>query len=196
MFTHPDLGMHFEAPGGYYLGNGTDAVSINGNGGKGQFTTMPFNGNLGQYIQSALNALTGGQQQLTASDIRTTTVNGIPAAYTTVRTQSSGSAVDVTVFAYQWSNNQAYHFVTITNAGQSGIFNSMYQSMRRISANEAAAIKPRRLEVITARAGDTVQSLSSRMAYTDARLERFLVLNGLSSSSRIVAGQKVKIVTY
>lgn len=196
MFTHPDLRMHFEAPGGYYLVNGTDAVSINGNGGKGQFTTMPFNGNLGQYIQSALNALTGGQQQLTASDIRTTTVNGIPAAYTTVRTQSSGSAVDVTVFAYQWSNNQAYHFVTITNAGQSGIFNSMYQSMRRISANEAAAIKPRRLDVITARAGDTVQSLSSRMAYTDARLERFLVLNGLSSSSRIVAGQKVKIVTY
>ncbi|WP_423142749.1 M48 family metalloprotease [Parablastomonas sp. CN1-191] len=196
MFTHPDLRMHFEAPSGYYLVNGTDAVSINGNSGKGQFSTMPFNGNLSSYIQSALNALTGGQQQLTASDIRTTTVNGIPAAYTTVRTQSGGSAVDVTVFAYQWSSTQAYHFVTITQAGQSNVFNSMFGSMRRISANEAVQIRPRKLSVVTATARDTVQTLAARMAYPNAQLDRFLVLNGLTSSSRIAAGQKVKIVTY
>jgi len=68
--------------------------------------------------------------------------------------------------------------------------------MRRISAAEAAAIKPRKLAVITARAGDTVQSLASRMAYTDAPLDRFLVLNGLSANSRIAAGQKIKLITY
>jgi predicted Zn-dependent protease len=196
MFTHPDLKMHFEAPSGYYLINGTQAVSINGNGGKGQFTALPFNGNLDVYVQSALNALTGGQQQLTASEIRKTTVNGVPAAYTTVRTQSGGSAVDVTVFAYQWSATEAFHFVTITQAGQANVFSPMYQSVRRISASEAAAIKPRRLAVVTTKAGDTVQTLAARMAYNDAKLDRFLVLNGLTSSSRITAGQKVKIVTY
>ncbi|MCZ8171035.1 MAG: LysM peptidoglycan-binding domain-containing protein, partial [Brevundimonas sp.] len=59
-----------------------------------------------------------------------------------------------------------------------------------------AAIKPRKLVVVTAKAGDTVQSLSQRMAFSDAQLDRFLVLNGLTASSRIVAGQKVKLVTY
>ena len=49
---------------------------------------------------------------------------------------------------------------------------------------------------MTAKAGDTLQSMASRMAYTDAPMERFLVLNALNANSQIVAGQKVKIVTY
>ena len=57
-------------------------------------------------------------------------------------------------------------------------------------------MRPRKLVVVTARSGDTLQSLAARMAYSDAGLERFLVLNGLDSTSRIVPGQKVKIITY
>jgi predicted Zn-dependent protease len=34
------------------------------------------------------------------------------------------------------------------------------------------------------------------MAYSNYKLERFLVLNGLGNNSRLAAGQKVKIVTY
>lgn len=50
--------------------------------------------------------------------------------------------------------------------------------------------------MVNARAGDTVQSLASRMAYSDAPLDRFLVLNGLTATSRIEPGQKVKLITY
>jgi predicted Zn-dependent protease len=53
---------------------------------------------------------------------------------------------------------------------------------------------PRRLEVLTVRSGDTVSSLASRMAYSKAQVERFRVLNGLSSTDVVKAGQKVKIV--
>ena len=45
-----------------------------------------------------------------------------------------------------------------------------------------------------ARSGDTVNSLASRMAYSDNQVERFRVLNGLTSNEGINAGQKVKIV--
>ena len=34
------------------------------------------------------------------------------------------------------------------------------------------------------------------MAYSDFKLERFLSLNGLGSNSRLVPGQKVKLVVY
>ncbi|OZA30694.1 MAG: hypothetical protein B7X92_15685 [Novosphingobium sp. 17-62-9] len=34
------------------------------------------------------------------------------------------------------------------------------------------------------------------MAFTDRPLERFLVLNGLTSNSRLVPGQRVKLVSY
>ena len=55
-------------------------------------------------------------------------------------------------------------------------------------AGEAAAIRPRIIHVETVRPGDTVQSLASRMAYRDFKLDRFLSLNGLSGEQHSVAG--------
>jgi predicted Zn-dependent protease len=72
----------------------------------------------------------------------------------------------------------------------------MINSLRRISPAEAAAIRPRMIHVETVRSGDTIQSLASRMAYRDFKLDRFLSLNGLAANSRLVPGQKVKLVVY
>ncbi|PKB25679.1 putative Zn-dependent protease [Novosphingobium kunmingense] len=196
-FTHPDLRLAFQSPNGFYMLNGTRAVTISGQSGKGQFTTAAYNGDLDAYVRAAFAGLTeANQPQINPGSISRTTVNGIPAAYATSRVNNGSSQVDVTVFAYQFDATHAYHFVTITQAGSANVFSSMYSSMRRISANEASAVRPRKLSVITASAGDTVNSLANRMAYTDAKLDRFLVLNGLTASSRIVAGQKIKLVTY
>ena len=52
------------------------------------------------------------------------------------------------------------------------------------------------MHIETVRPGDTVQSLASRMAYRDFRLERFLSLNGLAANSTLVPGRKVKLVVY
>ena len=52
------------------------------------------------------------------------------------------------------------------------------------------------MHVETVRPGDTVQSLASRMAYRDFKLDRFLSLNGLTPGSRLAPGQKVKVVIY
>jgi predicted Zn-dependent protease len=72
----------------------------------------------------------------------------------------------------------------------------MINSLRRITPAEAAAIRPRIIHVETVRPGDTVQSLASRMAYRDFKLERFLSLNGLGSNAVLAPGRKVKLVVY
>lgn len=195
-FTHPVYKFEFKSPNGFFMINGTRAVSISGQSGKGQLTTGAYNGDMRTYIQNAFNALTGGQQQIAPQSLQSTTVNGLPATYGTARVNSGNGTVDVTVFAYEFSKTQAFHFVTITKAGGASVFNPMFSSMRRISANEAAAVRPRKISTYTVRSGDTVQSLASRMAYPDYKLERFLVLNSLDSNSRLAAGQKVKIVVY
>jgi predicted Zn-dependent protease len=59
-----------------------------------------------------------------------------------------------------------------------------------------AAIRPRVIDVVTVKAGDTVQSLANRMAYSDLKLERFLTLNSLQASSTLRPGDKVKLVVY
>jgi predicted Zn-dependent protease len=68
--------------------------------------------------------------------------------------------------------------------------------LRRISGSEAAAIRPKVIDVVTVGKGDTIQSLANRMAYRDFQLDRFLALNGLAANSRLAPGQKVKLVIY
>ena len=194
-FTHPDLKIQFSVPQGYRMQNGTDAVTISGSAGKAQFRQGPPN--LDQAILFAFRQLTEGQVQLAIPQPQRTTVNGMPAAYTTARTQTSSGVVDASVFAYQWAPDRVYYFVMMTPGGY-GIqpFAPMINSLRRITPQEAAAIRPRIIHVVTVAPGDTVQSLASRMAYRDFQLDRFLSLNGLAANSRLVPGQKVKLVIY
>ena len=196
-FTHPDLRLQFMVPAGFLMQNGTTEVSIEGSSGQAQFAGGRFTGTMDQYIGKVLQELTGGRTQLALSPMQRTTVNGIPAAYVIGRANTSSGAVDVSVFAYQWDRDTAYHFVTLTRAGQGlSPFASMVNSLRRITPAEAASIRPRIIDVVTVRNGDTVQSLAERMAYRDYRLDRFLALNGLTAGSRLVPGQKVKLVVY
>jgi predicted Zn-dependent protease len=128
-------------------------------------------------------------------DIRRTTVNGIPAFYTSTIVNTQQGQRAVSVFAYEWSPGTAYHFVTITTANATP-FESMFASMSRLSNAQAAEVKPRKLRVVTVGRSDTVASLANRMAYPSLQMERFLALNGLSSNAAVRQGQKVKIVTY
>lgn len=195
-FIHPDLQLSFTAPNGFYMVNGTTAVSINGQSGQAQLTLAQYNGSLETYIANVFQQIGGQNAQLRPSAVQRTTVNGIPAAYATARANTGNRQVDVTVFAYEFARDRAYHFQAITAAGRSGVFNSMFGSMRRITSAEAARVIPRRIDVVTVGARDTVQTLASRMAYTNAQVERFRVLNGLKSTDRVNPGQKVKLVVY
>ena len=196
-FTHPDLRIFFAVPQGYLMQNGTTAVSISGSAGKGQFSGGRYNGSLENYIGLVLRELAGGQVRLAVPPAQRTMINGIPAAYTTARANTSSGAIDVSVFAYQWSPNTVYHFVMLTRGGAGvGQFVPMVESLRRISQAEANAIRPRVINVHTVRPGDTVQSLAGRMAYRTFQLDRFLSLNNLAANSRLAPGQKVKLVVY
>jgi predicted Zn-dependent protease len=77
-----------------------------------------------------------------------------------------------------------------------GPFGSMISSIRKIAPAEAAAIRPRIIDVVTVAPGDTVQSLSSRMAYRNFQVDRFLTLNNLAPGTRLAPGQKVKLIVY
>ena len=196
-FIHPDLRLAFTVPTGYQMQNGTTAVTIQGSAGKAQFSGGRFNGNLDSYVGQVLQGLTGGRTQVQQIDGGRTSINGVPATYFVGRARTQSGIVDVSVFAYQWDANTAYHFVTLTQGGQGvGQFTSMVNSLRRISPAEAAAIRPRVIDVVTVRPGETVQSLASRMAYRDFQVERFLSINGLAANSRLVPGQRVKLVVY
>jgi predicted Zn-dependent protease len=196
-FTHPDLRIQFTVPQGYLMSNGTDAVTISGGAGKAQFRGGVFRGTLDQAAMEVLSSLTGGRMNFAVPPPRHTAINGMEAAITTARVNTSSGVLDVSVAAYRWDPQRVYYFVMLTPAGY-GIspFIPMLNSLRRITPQEAASIRPRIIHVVTVGPGDTIQSLASQMAYRDYKLDRFLTINGLSPGSRLVPGQKVKLVVY
>jgi predicted Zn-dependent protease len=196
-FLHPDLRLAFTIPQGFQMQNGARAVSIVGQSGQAQFSTGPFSGNLGTYIGQVFQALGGQQQRIPYAQPQTTTINGIPAAYSTARVQTQQGIVDVTVVAYQFDSTHAYHFATITRGGSGlGPFEPMVGSLRRLSAQQVAAIRPRVIQIHTVRAGDTVASLSGRMAYQTFQQERFRTLNAIPANATLRPGDRVKLVVY
>jgi predicted Zn-dependent protease len=194
-FLHPVIRMKFTAPNGFGMQNGTDAISINGNSGKAIFTQGSFTGDRQAYIAAAFKTVSGQNQTIPVGEIKRTTVNGIPAFYSSSVVNTQQGAREVAVFAYEWGGNVGYHFLTIS-AANANPFGSMFDSMARLNASQAASIKPRKLRVVTVGSRDSVASLAGRMAYSSLQTDRFLALNGLSSNSALVSGQKVKIVTY
>jgi predicted Zn-dependent protease len=196
-FTHPDLKIQFTVPQGYLMSNGTSAVTISGSAGKAQFRGGQFTGSLDNAILLAFRQLTEGQANFAVPPPQHVTINGMPAAITTARVNTSSGLIDASVAAYQWDAQRIYYFVMLTPGGY-GVapFAPMINSLRRITPAEAAAIRPRVIHVETVRPGDSVQSLASRMAYRDFKLERFMSLNGLATNSALAPGRKVKLVVY
>jgi predicted Zn-dependent protease len=172
-------------------------VTVSGSAGKAQFRGGQFTGSLDDAILLAFRQLTRGEANFPVPAPRHVTINGMPAAVTTARINTSSGLIDASVAAYQWDPRRIYYFVMLTPGGY-GIapFASMINSLRRITPAEAAAIRPRIIHVETVKPGDTVQSLAGRMAYRDFKLERFLSLNALAANSALAPGRKVKLVVY
>ena len=191
-FLHADLGIAFTAPDGYTLKNTSSAVLAT----DGERNAIRFDGvavppdlALNDYLRS------GWVNGLVEDSVRRETVNGLEAA--------SGSAL-----AGGWSfrigvvraGARVYRFILASSAPASGFeasFRTTFESFRRLSAAERAALKPLRVRIITAREGDTVESLARRTrGVTSAdRLELFAVLNGLNWNQTVRPGTPVKIIT-
>ena len=195
IFRHPSLKLAFTAPAGYAMANGTEAVTIAGQGGQqASFTGAAYGGDLDAYVRSVFKGLAPNSTPDNVT-LRRFQVGGMDAASATVGASTQSGPVDVTVVAYVMDAKTAYHFVLITAQGSGvGPFQSLVDSFRRLSASEAAAIKPRRIKVVTVGRSDTVATLAARMAYPTMQVERFRVLNAISPDVGVRAGQKVKLV--
>jgi predicted Zn-dependent protease len=188
-FRHPDLRFSFDAPSGYGISNGTSAVSVTGREGQAIFSTLPYQGNLEQFALQAVQRHVSQPERMT--------INGLPAVAVQARARTQNGTADLTVIAYQFSNDQAYYMASLTQGGRgAGAFGPMFQSVRRLSAQDVAAIRPRVIDVVTVGARDNVDTLARRMAYTTYQAERFRVLNGLTAEESVQPGQRVKLVVY
>jgi len=191
-FIHPKLGFSFEAPSGFTVTNTPSAVAIQGP----QRSVAKFDAGkkaagleVGQYLANEW------AKGIRLGTLERFTVNGMKAATATTKIGDYNARL----VAIEFSSDRVYRFLigTLPQAGQryDQPLREMVMSFRKISAAEARKVKPLRIRIVTARPGDSVTSLASRMIHSEFQVDRFRVLNGLGPQDRISAGERFKVVT-
>ena len=191
-FIHPRLGFMFVAPDGFVLENSAQAVLGVKSGGLEALRLDCVR--LTEADIARKLYLLGMDRWSTPSTIETITVNGMPAVTANARAGEWNFRVAVIRF----QGDQIYRLIFAVrnlDAGAEKRFRASIKSFRRTTPEEAQAVKPLRIVVVTAQPGDTVESLSNKMAVADHPLEHFELINGLTSAGPLPAGKHYKIVT-
>ncbi|MGE5539634.1 MAG: M48 family metalloprotease [Gemmatimonas sp.] len=191
-FAHPQLRFAFEVPNGFRLANQPASVlARNPSGAAISFSEIPQ-----AQSMTPRNYLSRVNVQLGA--IEDLNVNGMQAATGVARVQSNGTVRDLRVVVVRFSPQHLFRFMFLTAPQQTASLDDAFKrtvySLKPLSASEAAALKPYRVQVLRVRSGDTVESLASRMPYSDLKVERFRVLNGLAEGATLTPGTLVKTI--
>src|SRR6201991_5191670 len=189
-FLHPKLGFTFTAPETFTLDNTAQAVIGVREGGaqamRFDVVRVPAEQSLADYLSS------GWMENVDKASAEDLTINGFPASSATAR----GDQWQFKVYALRFGSD-VYRFIFATRQKTTESERNAREtvnSFRRLTLEEIQAARPLRIKVITAQPGDTVESLSHRMAGVDHPIERFRVLNGLDSRAQIKVRDRVKIV--
>ena len=195
-FYHPKLGFGLTAPDGYRIINQPSQIVITSNNG----AAMLFDIAKRASGQSASNYLTQSwlREQPNIRAERTS-VNGMDAATAAFEGSVNGKPVTLRVMAIEFAPDQFARFqIAIPSGASSRTVEDLKRasySFRRLSASEKNSLRPYRLDVVTARSGDTITSMANRLPYSDNRVERFRVLNALLPNENLVSGRQYKIIT-
>ncbi len=79
-------------------------------------------------------------------------------------------------------------------ASLDGVIAESLRSFRELSRDEAAAIRPNRVDFYVVRAGDTWQSIASRTSRSIVRAAQLAVMNGYEVNVQPSPGERIKIV--
>lgn len=189
-FLHPKLGFTFTAPESFTLDNTAQAVIGVRDGGsqamRFDVVRVAAEQSLGDYLNS------GWMDHVDRSTTEELTINGLPAATVEAR----GDQWQFRAYALRFGSD-VYRFIFAAKHKSTESERNAREtvgSFRRLTLEEIQAARPLRIKVITVQPGDTVESLSHRMAGVDRPAERFRVLNGIEPRGEVKVRERVKIV--
>jgi predicted Zn-dependent protease len=189
-FLHPKLGFTFAAPENFALDNTAQAVIGVREGGtqamRFDVVRVPAEQSLGDYLNS------GWMENVDKGSTEDVVINGFPAASAI----ASGDQWQFRVYALRFGTD-VYRFIFAARQKTTESERNAREtvnSFRRLTLEEIQDARPLRIKVITVQPGDTVESLSHRMAGVDRPMERFRMLNGLDAHAGVKVRDLVKIV--
>jgi predicted Zn-dependent protease len=195
VFAHPKLGFRFEVPAGFTLLNGQEEVLARAkDAALIRFDQAQLEGEVSPERYLRETWLKGAP----LANFERLDVNGFPAATGTGQLQADNGPLDLRFVAIKTGPRTISRFLFVTTPALIGRYGAGFRdttfSFRRLSEAERRALRPYRIAVVRAGAGDTVESLAARLPFPDHREERLRVLNGLEPAQTLEPGQSVKLL--
>jgi len=189
VLSFPRLAFTFTAPPSFTLDNTPQAIlGVDGNGKALRLDTVKTkeDQSLSAYLGS------GWISGVDTGSITTLSINGNEAATALAR----GQDWSFRLYAIRFGDDVYRLILAARNldAATDALFQQTANSFRRMTPDEQRNVHPEHIDIVTVRAGDTLQSLAARMVEPQDQLESFLVLNGFDASSQLRPGDRVKIV--
>ncbi len=195
VFAHPKLRLRFEVPKGFELFDTPDAIFAAGpDDAMIIFDSAP---------DSSGMPMTGYIRQVWAKgvavrEVRRGDVNGLEAATAIASATTRQGPITMRIVAIRADAGLIYRFRFVAPASRAQAlapaFAKTVASFKRLSAAEAAALKPRKISVVTLARGDTVATLAARSAFDNYAQEQFRALNGLAPGLDSIPLRTVKMV--
>jgi predicted Zn-dependent protease len=193
-FAHPELRLEFTYPNGYELANQSEAVI-----GRRDDRLLIFNMGENEAGGGPLRYLERdwlGEADL--QNVRTfRTAGGLDAAVGYAQVQLSGRPAQGGFVALQGQGGTVYRFALLTGRfgdTEERELMATVNSFERLSAAEAAELRPQRVRLVTVREGDTIDTFARQMEVDALPRETFITLNGLDRGHILAAGERVKII--
>jgi predicted Zn-dependent protease len=184
------LGFSFDAPADFDLWPSHGGLF--GVGGKAVLVMETGEADAGQsmatYVQSSI------MPSMHVENVRPLEIDGYRGATGTV----VKDPFVIRLGAVHDRGNHLYRLLYVTTRRafadlDAGFLDSL-KSFHALAGAEAKPKPPLHLHIVTVASGDTVKTLSDRMALKEQKLEWFRVLNGLGPNDAVQPGDKVKLV--
>jgi len=188
-YRHPDLNFFIQFPASWTVDNTpVQLAAAPKEGGKAVVLRAvaksddPLDG---------VRALEQASKAQLMSKTQTTTINGLRAAKTQVG--DSRVTADLTWLAYHGTIYQIAGIAETKNFDAvRQVFQTVVQSFRPLTAEERNSIREKRLSLVKAHAGETVEALTTRSG-SAWKANQVVVANGLQGTETLQEGQLIKI---
>jgi predicted Zn-dependent protease len=194
-FVHPGMRFEFTAPPGFRLQNSPDrVVASDARAAAVVFDIAPIRnaGTMVEYLQGEWAAKTR------LADLESITVNGFRGATGRTAGRARQGVVDLRLVALDRDGRSAYRLIFVSPRERTASLDEAFRrttfSFRRLSAEQAAAVRPLRLAVRPARAGDRVEQLAAPLPYGTLNAEWFRVLNDLAPGAQPSPPSPIKTI--
>jgi predicted Zn-dependent protease len=190
-FLHGRLGFAFLAPEGFVLENASQALlGIKAGGAEAlrlDSVNVPSATPLAAYMA------TGWIDGLIDSSIETAEVNAMPAVTAT----ASAGDWKFRLAVIRFEQDRVYRLIFAARVLTEEVkhrFQASIDSFHHVSADEVKAVRPLRLAIAVAEAGETAGTLAAQMAVPDRALDTFLLINELARGEPLQRSERYKIV--